>query len=267
VTEADLNLLAEIVQKRAGLLLTKEAAYVAETRLGAVARAEELPSLEALMAQLRAAPSDALLASVTEALVDTDTIFFRDRDVWERLRTEVLPKLAAAKRGGVLRVWSAACGTGQEAYSLAMLGAETGVRLDVCASDLSERCLDKARAGVYNQFEVQRGLSAHRLLRFFDKSGDSWRIRSELRAGVRWRRFNLLDDTAPLGRFDLILCRNVLGRMSPEARGTVLDSVRRSLTPGAALMLGADDSAAPDMEEAAPGGRGLYLSSPGSAAA
>ena len=181
--------------------------------------------------------------------------------MFDLLRDAVLPTLAAARPGGVVRVWSAACATGQEPYSLAMLAAEQpGLRLDLCASDGSERCLEKARAGLYTQFEVQRGLPIAQLLRWFEKAGDTWRVRPELKGAVRWRRFNLLADMTPLGRFDLILCRNVLMYLAPDVRRDVLTRLAGALAPDGVLVLGAAEAAseALDMFEAAPGGRGLF---------
>jgi chemotaxis protein methyltransferase CheR len=142
-----------------------------------------------------------------------------------------------------------------------MMSADLGARLDLCASDLSEASLEKARSGLYTHFEVQRGLPISQLLRSFDKVEDAWRVRPELRQTVRWRRFNLLDDPAQLGRFDLIVCRNVVGEMDASARTSVLRNLAAVLAPDGVLVLGASETAAeaPDMFEAAPGGRGLYI--------
>ena len=257
----DLALLAEIVESRAGLRLTTDQAYQVESRLGPLAAAAHPPGLDGLLAALRGGADPALPTAVTEALVDANTVFFRDRETFRHLREAVLPELAA-RRNGPVRVWSAACGTGQEPYSLAMIAqVQPGLTLDLCASDLSERALQKARAGIYTQFEVQRGLPVAELLRSFDKLEDSWRMTAELRAVVRWRRFNLLDDMTTLGRFDLILCRYVLGAMTAQSRRTVLASLADALGPGGVLVLGAEEALrdVPDMFEAAPGGRGLFM--------
>ena len=261
MTREDMQVLAEIVAARSGLVLPPDQAYLAETRLAAVAHAEQLPGVDALLQALRAAPSEALLSAVTDALANSETVFFRDRLVFDLLRDAILPTLAAARPRGVVRVWSAACSTGQEPYSLAMLAAGLPqLKLDLCASDLSESCLEKARAGRYTQFEVQRGLPIGHLLQWFEKSDEAWRVRPELRQMVRWRRFNLLHDMAPLGRFDLILCRNALMYLAPDARGAVLRRLAGALAPDGVLVLGASEAVcdAPDMLEAAPGGRGLY---------
>ena len=261
MTAEDMELLAALVRAQAGLMLQPDQAYVTETRLAAVAHAEQLPGVSALLGALRTRPSEALAGAVTEVLANHETVFFRDRAVFDVLRQEVLPGLAAARPGGVVRVWSAACSTGQEPFSLAMLAAGLpGLKLDLCASDLSERCLEKARTGFYTHFEVQRGLPITQLLRWFEKSDDAWRVRPELRQTVRWRRFNLMESMASLGRFDVILCRNVLVHMTPKARGGVLERLAGALAPDGVLVLGAEESVGdvPDMFEAAPSGRGLF---------
>jgi chemotaxis protein methyltransferase CheR len=258
MTRDDITFLAEVVRTRSGLVLGPDAAYLIENRLMPVARGEDLASVEALVALMRARMPERLLAGATEALANTETHFFRDRPAWDELRDQVLPALAALRGGEPVRIWSAACATGQEPYSLAMLAAETGLKLDICASDLSDRALEKARAGLYTQFEVQRGLSAARLLRHFDKVEDAWRVRAELRQAVRWRRFNLLDDPRPLGRFDLILCRHVVAGFEPEVRRASLTRLVSLLAPEGVLALGVGESGGPDMIEAASSGRGLF---------
>lgn len=263
----DIEFLAGVVRARSGLMLAPDAGYLIENRLMSIARAEELVSVDALVDLMRTDGREALRSAVTEALANTETHFFRDRPLWETLRDEVLPALAAVRPDRPVRVWSAACSTGQEPYSLAMSAAETGLRLDICASDLSERALEKARTGLYTHFEVQRGLAAVRLLRHFDKVDDAWRVRADLRQAVRWRRFNLLDDPQALGRFDLILCRNVLSGFAPELRQPALERIAGALAPHGVLALGARETGPANMEEAAPGGRGLFIPTDGHAAA
>jgi chemotaxis protein methyltransferase CheR len=175
--------------------------------------------------------------------------FFRDWAVFETLVREVLPGMAAAA-GRPLRVWSAACGAGQEIYSLAMRLAETphlADRVELFASDLSERAIEKAQAAAYSQFEVQRGLPARMLVRFFEKQGEAFVLSPRLRQMVRWRRINLLDDLGPLGEFDLILCRNLLPQLSPEAQGQVTGALTRALAPGGRLLLGRGEAGGPGL--------------------
>src|SRR5262249_16957555 len=140
-----------------------------------------------------------------------------------------------------LRIWSAACGAGQEIYSLAMLAdamAESGLQVELAASDLAERMLEKAQSGLYTQFEVQRGLPIRRLAAHFEKEGDLWRIAPRIRQMVRWRRINLIAGLNGLGPFDVILCRNVLSGMVEPAREKVLAELASAMAPDGVLVTG-----------------------------
>jgi chemotaxis protein methyltransferase CheR len=186
--------------------------------------------------------------------------FFRDREVFTRLAEDVVPALARARAGEPVRVWSAACGTGQEIYSLAMLLADApgpSCKVELFASDLSERSLEKAQSGLYSQFEVQRGLPARVLVRHFETQGESFALSPRIRQMVRWRRVNLMDDLSRMGQFDLVLCRNVLAQYAPEAVGRVVSQLRSALAPGGRLALGLDESAGRGFIRAAPD-LGLY---------
>ena len=265
----DMTALSAVVRERSGMILTSDQGYLIDSRLAPLARRERLDGVPALIAALRDPDGERLRWAVTDALLASETCFFREKASFEQLREEVLPALATARPKGALRVWSAACSTGQEPYSLAMLAADLspahpGISVDVCASDISDRCLEKARSGVYTQFEVQRGLPIAHLVRWFDKVEETWRVKPELRGAVRWRRFNLLDDMTGLGRFDVVLCRNVLDGFDDGTRRRVLAGLARNTAPGGCLMLGADErlDGLPDMFEAAPDGRGLFIRKP-----
>ena len=148
--------------------------------------------------------------------------------------------------GGALRLWAAACGTGQEVYSLAMAleeQAPAGVTLEIFGSDLCERRLEKAQAGVYSQFEVQRGLSARRLVRHFEGRDDAFVLSPRVRQMVRWSRVNLMEDLGRLGQFDLVLCRNISGHLLEDARARMLGNLEGALKPGGWLVLGAAETA------------------------
>ena len=247
MTREDLDLLADVACERAGLNLTGAAAAFAESRLATVARREGAPTVAALVERLRNGREAALIAQVVEALADGDTAFFRDRSAFDRLRTEVIPALAERNPGGPVRIWSAGCSTGQEAYSLAILAAEMGPlpgggAVRVVASDINERALQKAKSGLYSHFEVQRGLPIRTLLAHFEKSDDHWRISPQLRQAVRWGRVNLMDDLSRFGPFDVILCRNVLGALHPRAAQQVLGGLESALSPDGWLVTGAAES-------------------------
>lgn len=243
MTAEEMSFLAELVRVRSGLILGADKGYLVESRLGPVARRQELGSVEALIRALMAKPDDTLAWAVTDALTTNETFFFRDKAPFEQFRDEVLPALRAARAGAPVKIWSAACSTGQEPYSLAMMMQGEGrTRLDICASDLSERCLEKARSGLYTQFEVQRGLPIGQLLKHFEKVDEAWRIRPEIRQQVRWRRFNLLDDMAALGRFDVVFLRNVLIYFDAPTKRRVLESIAGALAEDGWLFLGAAET-------------------------
>ena len=256
--------LRELARDRAGLQLAADNSYLLETRLGPLARSRRAASVGDFLETLRAQPDEALRGAVVEALLTNETCFFRDRAPFEQLR-DLLPGLARSRAGGTLRVWSAACSTGQEAYSLAMLLDELSLgQVDLCASDLSERALTKARSGFYTQFEVQRGLPIRSLLRYFDKVDEAWRVKPRLRQRVRWRRFNLLDDMRPLGRFDAICCRNVLMYFDAPTKQRVLEQLAGALAPDGYLLLGASEAAmdVTDAFQPTAGRQGVYTPNP-----
>ncbi len=252
----DREFLASLCLARAGLRVDAEKAYLIESRLAPLARRECFSSSEAFIDALRHGADDRLVWAAVEAMALPESEFFRDHHVFSILAEEVVPALARARGGEPVRIWSAACGAGQEIYSLAMLLADApGVgRIELFASDLSERSLEKAQSGRYSQFEVQRGLPARMLVRHFEKDGESFVLSPRVRQMVRWRRVNLMDDLSRIGQFDLILCRNVLGQLAPEAGARLLDQIGSALAPGGGLLLGHNDSGgkafvrvAPDM--------------------
>ena len=200
------------------------------TALGPLARRENFPGIPEMAAALRALREEKLIWAVVEALAQGETGFFRDRAPFAAFQKELLPTLARLRGAEPIRVWSCACATGQEAYSLAMIAEEAeglppGTRVEIYGSDLSERSLEKAQAGLYTQFEVQRGLPIRQLLQQFEKVEDNWRLTPRIRQRVRWRRVNLISDLAVMGRFDVIFCRNVLSAMDGPYRRRVLESL------------------------------------------
>lgn len=244
IEPADRAFLADLCLQRAGLQVDPDKAYLIDSRIAPVARREGFASPRDFVDALRADPDGRMSWALVEALSQSETDFFRDRRVFAHLVDQVLPELAAGRAGQPVRVWSAACGAGQEIYSLAMMladapGAPTATEL--YASDLSERALEKAQAGIYSQFEIQRGLPARTLVRHFEKQGDSFVLSPRIRQMIRWRRVNLLDDLSRLGQFDLILCRHLLPQLAPAAQAVVLAQLQRALAPGGRLVLGLRD--------------------------
>lgn len=244
ISSSDRMFVSALCLARAGLKVDVEKAYLIESRLSPVARREGYGSPEEFIAALRDRAEDRQCWAAVEAMALPETEFFRDPDVFETLAEAVLPQLAQARAGEPVRIWSAACGAGHEIYSLAMMLAEAPAfaPVELFASDLSERSLEKAQAGVYSQFEVQRGLPARRLVRHFEKRGEAFALSPRIRQMIRWRRVNLIDDLARLGQFDLILCRNVLRQMAPEAQVRAVAGLRRALAPGGRLVVGRRDN-------------------------
>ncbi|MDX2276077.1 MAG: protein-glutamate O-methyltransferase CheR [Hyphomonadaceae bacterium] len=244
LNEADFTLLAREVQTRTGALISRDAAALIEGRLNPIARREGYGSVTELIQAARVKADSKTWTDIAEGVVQTDTRFFRDREIFKRVREEILPALARAKAGGVIRIWSAGCGPGQEAYSLAMildeLRSEGGFAADLLATDMSERLLEKARTGLFTQFEIQRGLPIRKLIAYFEKAGDLWCISDRLRASVKFQTHNLLS-APPAGEFDLIFCRHVLTQFEPTARSAVLDRLASALAPGGMLILGAGE--------------------------
>jgi chemotaxis protein methyltransferase CheR len=240
VTPRDREFIASLCAAKAGLKVAVDRDYLLESRLAPVARREGFESTAELVQALRERADERQVWAVTEAMGQGDTAFFRDREVLEDLWSKVVPAL-----GGSVRVWSAGCATGQEIYSLAMLLEEQrpeGAKVELFASDLSERMLEKAQSGFYSQFEVQRGLSARRLVRHFEQKDEAFVLSRRVRQHVRWRRVNLMEDLARLGGFEVVLCRNVLPGLTEAAQERVREQLARAVSPGGVLVLGAGET-------------------------
>ena len=245
IGSTDLEFLRDLVHRRAAIVLDPAKTSLIESRLAPVARAEGLSSVEELLQRLRRAPDTRLAGLVVDAMTTNETTFFRDVHPWSALEHHILPDLIerrASQRS--LTVWSAACSTGQEPYSLAMLLASTfpsvlaDWRVRIVGTDLSPRVLELARHGSYSQLEVNRGLPAAMLVRYFEREGAQWRIREDLRRLVEFRELNLCTAWAGLPTADLILMRNVLIYFDLTTKREVLGKVRRVLRDDGYLLLG-----------------------------
>ncbi len=261
MTPAALDFLSELVRTRTGVILQNEKSYFAESRLAPLARREGHESVEALLTSLGRHWDEKLAAATVDAMAISDTAFFRDRDVFDHIGKVMLPTLAAARQDGVVRVWCAGCSTGQEAYSMAMLAVQVeeqvpNLKIDIIGTDLTQRALEKAHAGIYTQFEVQRGLPIRLLLQHFEKTGDMWQASERLRHAVRWRQLNLLEDRRSVRAFDILLCRNVVRYFDPATADRVLEQMAGALAPDGFMVLGAGESTrAPSLarDETGPG--------------
>jgi chemotaxis protein methyltransferase CheR len=266
----EIEVVRGMVLARSGVVVDPTKTYLIESRLAPVVRREGFASQSEMLQALRARRDDKLMWAITEALTSSETSFFRDRAPFDQFRDEILPSLAAARGEQPIRVWSAACSAGQEAYSLAMIVDEErsklrGAKVELFGSDLSERSLEKAQAGVYNQFEVQRGLPIRLLVRHFEQAGEMWALTPRIRQMVRWRRINLLADLRALGLFDVIFCRNVISTFDEPVRRRVLEQLALALPADGRLVLGLDETVMGVTEalQPVPGRRGLYAPNPG----
>jgi chemotaxis protein methyltransferase CheR len=243
LNDAELALIAREVKMRSGAVLGRELGGAIEMRLMPLARREGFGSVHELVAGARIRADGSLWNAIADFLAQSDTRFFRDRALFRRLRSEVLPATLSRRGHERVRVWSAACSTGQEAYSLAMLIEEIREQglnpaCEIVATDFSERLIEKARAGLYTQFEVQRGLPIRKLIAHFEKTGDLWRLADRLRAAVSFAPHNLMKHPGALGQFDIILLCHVLGGFDPETRRAVIERAADALSPDGMIMLG-----------------------------
>jgi chemotaxis protein methyltransferase CheR len=263
----DFDLLAQLVRKRSGIVLTPEKTYLMNSRLTPVARRHGLGSVDDLVRVLRSGTRGAQLETdIVEAMTTNESFFFRDMVPFDAFRDVMLPHMLQARADRrSLRVWCAAASAGQEPYSLAILLKEASTKLagwrhEILGTDISEEILEKARAGLYSQFEVQRGLPIQMLARHFEKRGDMWQVNAAVRAMVQYRKFNLLDRLAGLGSFDIVFCRNVLIYFDRETKSDILSRIAAQMPADGFLILGAAETVigVTDVFEPVPGARGLY---------
>jgi chemotaxis protein methyltransferase CheR len=262
------------LKERSGLVLTPDKQYLLESRLLPVARRVGIASLAELAARIGKPGSEKLAVDVVEAMTTNESFFFRDKTPFDHYRDTMLPALMAGRaQSRRIRVWCAAASTGQEPYSLAMTAQEmgpklAGYRIEILGTDLSNEVLEKARAGAYTQFEVQRGMPVQLLLKYFEQAGETWRIAPSIRAQVQYRQLNLLEDFRHLGQFDVIFCRNVLIYFDNETKAAVLGRMAKMLAPDGYLLLGAAETVVGITDAFRPlaDKRGLYTLPPAEAA-
>ena len=262
----DFELLSNILKERSGLVLSEDKIYLLESRLTPIARKKGMETLDDLINEIRLRRKEDLLREITDAMTTNESFFFRDNTPFDLFKEEVLPALmksrSTTKR---LRIWCAAASTGQEPYSLAIILKEMESQLrdwkiEILATDLTQQVLDKAKAGIYSQFEVQRGLPIKLLMKYFTQAGEMWQISEDIRKMVTYRPFNLLDKFNTLGTFDVIFCRNVLIYFHQDTKSQVLDRLRGQLPADGTLFLGAAETVLglSDKFKPVPGKRGMY---------
>jgi chemotaxis protein methyltransferase CheR len=267
VKPEDFDLLSGLLKERSGLALSKEKTYLLESRLLPIARKRGMAGLDDLVAAVRLKKEEPLLRDITEAMMTNESFFFRDGKPFSRFSDFIIPKLAEVRAPTRrIRVWCAACSTGQEPYSLAICLHEQKKylkdwRVEIVATDISGGVLEKAKAGVYSQFEVQRGLPIKHLVKYFEKVGEMWQIDASIRAMVNYRELNLLSDFTNLGAFDVIFCRNVLIYFESNLKTQILNNISRMMPNDGYLFLGGAETVLGLGTKfgAVPGERGIYV--------
>jgi chemotaxis protein methyltransferase CheR len=265
VTPPDYEYLRKLLKDQSGLDLSADKQYLIESRLLPLARKSGLPGISELVQKMKGG-SASLVTQVVEAMTTNETFFFRDKVPFDHFRQLIMPEIlkARASRKSV-RIWCAAGSTGQEPYSLAMCLKEMGAalagwRTEIIATDLSQEVLEKSKAGIYSQFEVQRGLPIQMLVKYFKQTGEFWQINPDIRSMVQHRQLNLLHDFSQLGTFDVIFCRNVLIYFDQDTKINIFNRLHRATEPDGFLALGAAETVVGLTEafKPYPERRGLY---------
>lgn len=265
VSEAAIGILGRLLEARTGQQLGAGRNWRIEAALRPILKARGLHDCDALVGEIVRGHDKRLTGEVIEALVNNETYFFRDHDAFTALIGGHIDRIATAREDRRrMRIWSAACSTGQEPYSIAMMFAEQperwrGWTIDILGTDISDAAIARAREASYTQFEIQRGLPVARMLRWFTQRGDRWEMDGGLRAMVSLRAHNILEP-APPGYFDLILCRNILLYFPTQTRRAAFDRLADAIDPAGALMLGAGETilGQTDRFEVDPDARGMY---------
>ena len=238
-----LGVLAALLEARTGQQISAYRSWRIDTALKPLLRERDLASLDQLVGLLMDGSDPRIADQIVDALVNQETSFFRDAPVFDMIAHAVAQVEARGRRA---RIWCAGCSSGQEPYSLAMLFAERDgtapLAPEIVATDVSDAAIARAKAGRYTQFEIQRGLPVRRMINWFDTAGDEWVARAELRRMVTFRKHNLLADPAPPGRFDVILCRNVMLYLAGEPKAAIFANFSAALVPGGILALGAGET-------------------------
>ena len=269
VSDSSRRILASMLEARTGQQLAMNRRWRIDTALAAIIRERGFASVDQLVSRLVSGRDAALGEQVIEALLNNETYFFRDKLPFDLLLGGPVKRLEQARAAErKLSIWCAGCSTGQEAYSLAMsfldeVGRWQGWKIDIIGTDLSRSAIDRARAGIYSQFEVQRGLPVLQMIRYFDElGGGDWQATTKLRDRVRFDVRSLIEPPPHPGRFDIILCRNVLLYFTPEMRRLAFGRLAEALAPDGTLMLGAGETVIGQTDRfiSDPDYRGLYRS-------
>jgi chemotaxis protein methyltransferase CheR len=265
VTPPDYEYLRRLLKEQSGLDLSADKQYLIESRLLPLCRKAGLAGISELVQKMKGG-STPITDQVVEAMTTNETFFFRDKVPFDHYRESIMPEILRARASRKsMRIWCAAGSTGQEPYSLAMCMKEmsaalAGWRVEIVATDLSQEVLEKSKAGIYSQFEVQRGLPIQMLVKYFKQTGELWQINPDIRAMVQHRQLNLLRDFSQLGIFDVIFCRNVLIYFDQETKINIFNRLANATEPDGFLVLGAAETVVglTDVFKPYPERRGLY---------
>lgn len=262
----DFVFLSTLVKRESGLILNEDKSYLLESRLMPLARQRNLAGLEELVQVAKRGTDATLVKDITEAMTTNESFFFRDIKPFDIFRDATLPFFLdrrSSKKS--IRIWCAAASSGQEPYSLAMILNEMsakfgGWRNEIIGTDISTEILDKATKGIYTQFEVQRGLPVQFLVKYFEKVEESWQVAKLLRDMIKYKEFNLLESLTPLGRFDIVFCRNVLIYFDQETKSKVLEQISNLMPDDGLLFLGGAETVLgiSDKFKPVPNFRGVY---------
>jgi chemotaxis protein methyltransferase CheR len=255
IAPSELKVFASYVQEISGIALDQSKAYLVETRLSSLAQELGCVSFSELYFKAKADTTLKVARKIIDAITTKETMWFRDNSPFELLRHKILPEIidrkllkpgSLGKKG--IKIWSAACSTGQEVYSLAIIIKEllpdwSKYGISILATDLSDEAITRASYGEYNQFEIERGLPREKLEKYFIKNSQStWKIKDEPRSMATFRRYNLLESFISLGAFDVILCRNVAIYFSPEDKAKLFQRIAQVLEPDGYLIIGSTES-------------------------
>lgn len=268
MNQIDFDFVTTELKRRSGIVIGKDKLYLLESRLSPIARKEGLDSIEELIGSVRRRRDEVLMKTIVDAMTTNETFFYRDKTPFDHLEKVILPSIRANRPGQRIRILCAACSTGQEPYSIAMMLDQNpnltgGAPVEIQAVDISDRVLEKARAGVYSQFEVQRGLPIRTLMTYFTQQGEVWKLSDAIRSKVSFRNVNLLEPISSLGKFDVIFCRNVLIYFDLPTKRDILSRLSQQMNDDAFLLLGAAETVVGVVDHFAPNKehRGLYQKS------
>lgn len=265
--QKDFELFQKLLKEKSGLVINESKNYLLESRLNPIAKEWGLDDINGLVQKMRSFPDPKLVQAVVEAMTTNETMFFRDNNPFDRFIETVLPVLAKRRDGAKkIRIWSCACSSGQEPYTLAMLLKENAAKMpgwnfEIIGTDISSEIVAQARKGEFSQFEVQRGLPINLLMKYFQQDNERWLIKDDIKRMVQFKEFNLLDNMMSMGQFDVIFCRNVLIYFDEETKSNIMDRLAKQMPNDGFLFLGAAETVLglSDSFKVPPGVRGTYI--------